>query len=100
MPYKGGYYMTEKEFDLKVMESLIALNRLVDNEIEEMGIDMAEAFMPELCARSKKIKGFLVNYGQHYFKGLAYAEYMNVDEIESVVQSSTQKKKCYPRKEK
>lgn len=74
--------MNEKEFDTKVMKSLISLYNEINEQIESFGEKTIHEHSPELINRRNKISDFITNYAQLYFKGLAYADHMKISEIE------------------
>lgn len=84
--------MNEKEFDKKVMETLISLHDEADEQVTIFGEETICEHSPEILNRRDKLKGFIVNYAQHYFEGLAYAEHMSVSEIAETITSSGSKK--------
>lgn len=74
--------MTEQEFDKKMMNTLIQLYKEVDNEISSLGENIVMEHSPGLINRREKLEDYITNYAQHYFPGLAYAERMEISEIE------------------
>ena len=74
--------MTEQEFDKKVMNGLIELYKDLDKEINSLEENVVMEHCPGLISRREKLEDYITNYAQHYFPGLAYAERMEISEIE------------------
>lgn len=85
--------MTEKEFDVKVMEVLIPLYNEVAEQINEVGETVYRQYSPELIERRDRVGGYITTYAQHYFQGLAYADKMSIAEIEETIKDGIVKSK-------
>ena len=77
--------MLEKEYDKKVISSLINLYKEIENEINLLGEDSVKEHSPGLIQRKETIRGIIVKYAQIYCKGYANAERMSMNEIEEII---------------
>lgn len=77
----------EKKFDAKVITTMAGLYKEMDELINSLGLDVVREHSPELESRTRSLKGYINDYAQRYCKGLAYAEKMDVSEIEETVKN-------------
>ena len=75
----------EKRLDLKVMQTLIGLYKEIAEQINIHGEETIRMHSPELIERRDILESYVVNYAQHFYKGLAYAEHMDISEIEEAI---------------
>ena len=75
--------MTERDIDIKVMASLIKVYKEVDQTIQNFGAEILITEAPGIIHRKNTIEDMIKKYAQTHFKGLAYADQMDVDEIEA-----------------
>lgn len=83
--------MMEKDFDINVIKSLISLYKEISEQIESLGESVVSEHLSSLIKRRETLKLYIVNYSQRYFKGLAYAEHMNMSEIEEFISNNKKK---------
>ena len=75
----------EEKFDAKVITTIAGLYKEMDELINSLGLDIVREHSPELEQRANSLKSYINDYAQRYCKGLAYAEKMDVSEIEETV---------------
>lgn len=74
--------MTEKEFDIGVIKALIELYKEVELEIQSLGEDVLREYSPAIMERRTKIKNYIRDYAQTFIPGYAYANHMDISEME------------------